>query len=452
MSYFYDTYSQYFVPGFQKGYYDILILSRNPYDYPDFILDTSTIDTNYIFSVENFNVAYNQSGEYENRLFGEGADNNTFAIEKKEITLNFKLPLRMESWGYTNFSFDALYDYFLNGFKGSRTYYIGRFSSNTPSVPIPVGTSTITIDNIADFLNLSVPFTGKIQSDNNAETSETVTITNVNKTNRTLTFSSPTTIAHTPNISYIYASPTDSERQAQFSLLSFREGFFVGCIVNKISFNIQPDSSIVADIEVKALDIDGKYQVNARDNFNTYIAALSNRKPTFLLQGSNFRISSTTPDSFYFRLGRANQDKFFNGFEGLDISNFEINSITLNLENNLQSIHTLNSKNFNYEERDSNNLLPWAYYSEGRKVSGQINYTSPINPFLLADKLAGPGSINKGGLVYNFGPFYITFDEVTWSPDDSEASVDSNHTKILKWSIARQNLNDNPEITPTGTF
>ena len=27
-----------------------------------------------------------------------------------------------------------------------------------------------------------------------------------------------------------------------------------------------------------------------------------------------------------------------------------------------------------------------------------------------------------------------------------------NHTKILKWSIARQNLNDNPEITPTGTF
>jgi hypothetical protein len=112
----------------------------------------------------------------------------------------------------------------------------------------------------------------------------------------------------------------------------------------------------------------------------------------------------------------------------------------------------LNSKNYNYEERANNNLLPWAYYSEGRKVSGEINYTSPMNPFLLADKLAGPGSINKGGLVYNFGPFYITFDEVVWSPDNSEASVDSNHTKVLKWSIARQNLNDNPEITPTGTF
>ena len=129
MSYFNEVLSQYFVPGFQTGYFDILIMSRNPYYEPDFTFNFNDINTNYYLAVSELSVAYNQSGEYNSRLAGEGTDPNTFAVGTKEISLTFKMPIRMESWGYTNFSFDALYDYFLQGNKGTANPSIGRFSN-----------------------------------------------------------------------------------------------------------------------------------------------------------------------------------------------------------------------------------------------------------------------------------------------------------------------------------
>lgn len=452
MSYFDEVLSQYFVPGFQTGYYDILIMSRNPYYEPDFVLNFNDIDSNYYFAVSNLNVAYNQSGEYEGRLAGEGPDNNTFAVGRKEISLSFTMPIKMESWGYTSFSFDAIYDYFLNGFKGTETPYIGRLDETNPTLPI--GSTQIQIDNILDFLNISVPFSAKIKSDLKAETEETVTITNVSKANKTVTLSSGTVYNHTSNISYVYAVPESppEDRQPQFSLLSLREGFFVGCIVEKVSFKITPDSVLEAEIEVKALDIDSKYQIDLTQNFNTIISNLSKRKPHFKLHGSRFRIENTTTTPDYFKLGFATDDSFFNGYEGLNIPNFTINSISLDLVNNLEPVYTLHSKMNSYAQRFGHNMLPLGYYSKGRKISGEINFTSPMSPFALADKLAGFSSVNNGGIRYNFGPFKIEFDEVTWSPDNSSASVDTNHTKIVKWSIATDSLLKQPILLPTGTF
>ena len=452
MSYFDEVLSQYFVPGFQTGYYDILIMSRNPYNEPDFTFNFNDIDSNYYFAVSNLNVAYNQSGEYEGRLAGEGPDNNTFAVGKKEISLSFSLPLKMESWGYTSFSFDALYDYFLNGYKGTSSSYIGRFNTTNPSLPI--GSTQIQIENILDFLNLPLPFTAKIKSDLKAEVEETVTVINVSKANKTVTLSSGTVYNHSTNISYLYAIPEVSpeDRQPQFSLLSLREGFFVGCIVEKISFKITPEATIVADIEVKALDIDSRYQIDLTQNFNTIIASLTKRKPHYKLHGSKFRIENTTTTPDYFKLGFATDDSFYSGYEGLNITNFTINSISLDLTNNLEPVYTLHSKMDSYAQRFNHNMLPVGYYSKGRKISGEINFTSPMSPFALADKLAGFSSVNNGGIRYNFGPFKIEFIKVTWSPDNSQASMDTNHTKIVKWSIATDSLLKQPILLPTGTF
>lgn len=452
MSYFNEVLSQYFVPGFQTGYYDILIMSRNPYIEPDFTFNFSDIDPNYYFAVSELSVAYNQSGEYNSRLAGEGQDPNTFAVGKKEISLTFKIPIRMESWGYTNFSFDALYDYFLQGYKGTANPSIGRLSTANPNYLS--GSSSLQIDNISDFLIFDLPFNAKIKSDQKQETEENIVITNVNKSTKTITLASPTQYNHTSNISYVYAEHIvdPSDRQPQFSLLSLREGFFMGCIVNKISFNILPSQQIEAEIEVKALDIDSKYQITLTQNFNTIINSLSSRRPNFILHGSKFRLLDTTPNTDYFKLGLATSDSFFSGYEGLKIPNFTVNSISLNMENNLEPVYTLHSKIYDYGTRFNHNMLPYSYYSKGRRISGEINYTSPMSPFALADKLAGPDSINAGGVKYDFGPFTLEFDEVTWSPDNSQASVDNNHTKIVKWSLAVDSLNKQPLLTPTGIY
>jgi hypothetical protein len=94
------------------------------------------------------------------------------------------------------------------------------------------------------------------------------------------------------------------------------------------------------------------------------------------------------------------------------------------------------------------NLLPFAYSSKGRKVESTINYTSSINPYLLFEKIAGPNSLNGGGLIYDFDKFSATFHEIAYSPGDTSATMDDNVKKSLKWAMTTGNLNYIPSIIP----
>ena len=89
-----------------------------------------------------------------------------------------------------------------------------------------------------------------------------------------------------------------------------------------------------------------------------------------------------------------------------------------------------------------------AYYSEGRKVDGEIKYTSSIDPYALFEKLAGPVGINNGGISYDFAKFYIPFTEVVYSPGDTTATMDGNVSKNLKWASMTGDLNYIPVLTP----
>ena len=54
---------------------------------------------------------------------------------------------------------------------------------------------------------------------------------------------------HTPNISYLWAKPSDSTgREPSFTLFSLREGLISGCMVDKISFTSQPSNTITATL------------------------------------------------------------------------------------------------------------------------------------------------------------------------------------------------------------
>ena len=450
---FNDTFSQFIVPGYQTGYYDILMLSPNSYSNPNFTLDINDFDPYYYLSVQNLNVNYTRNAEYDSRLAGEGATPTTFQINPFEIKLSFSMPLRVESNGYLNMTFDLLCNYCFNGYRGSKTTLIGRYKSATPLSTISAGASSIVVDNIADFLSLPLPFTATILCDDYSETSETIIVSAVTKLTKTLTLSSATSQSHTPYVSYVSASlplPANTFPNT-FSLLSLREGLFSDCLVDKISFTIKPGEEVVANFEIVALNLYRQGQILARDNFDSILPELKKRRPYYTLDGANFRINSLSYTSDTYGLGFAEANDLFQGFQGLDNSNFMMNEVTLNISNNLKAAYTLHSKiNVDYfpDIKLNKQLLPMAYYSEGRKIDGEIKYTSSIDPYALFEKLAGPVGINNGGISYDFSKFYIPFSEVVYSPGDTTATMDGNVSKNLKWASMTGDLNFIPVLIP----
>ena len=450
---FNDTFSQFIVPGYQTGYYDILMLSPNSYSNPNFTLDINDFDPYYYLSVQNLNANYTRNAEYDTRLAGEGATPTTFQIHPFEIKLSFSMPLRVESNGYLNMTFDLLCNYCFNGYRGSKTTIIGRYKSTTPLTTISAGTTSIIVDNIADFLSLPLPFTATILCDDDSETSETINVSAVTKSTKTLTLSSATSQSHTPYISYVSASSTlpVNTFPNTFSLLSLREGLFTDCLVDRISFTIKPGEEIIANFEIVALNLYREGQILARDNFDSILPELKKRRPYYTLDGANFRINSLSYTSDTYGLGFAETNDLFQGFQGLDKSNFMMNEVTLNISNNLKAAYTLHSKiNVDYfpDIKLNKQLLPMAYYSEGRKVDGEIKYTSSIDPYALFEKLAGPVGINNGGISYDFSKFYIPFSEVVYSPGDTTTTMDGNVSKNLKWASMTGDLNYIPVLTP----
>ena len=94
-----------------------------------------------------------------------------------------------------------------------------------------------------------------------------MTLDYVDKTTKRVYFTSTTANNHTPNISYLWAKPSDSTgREPSFTLFSLREGLISGCMVDKISFTIQPSNTITATIDLKFTEMDREFQKNILAN------------------------------------------------------------------------------------------------------------------------------------------------------------------------------------------
>jgi hypothetical protein len=228
--------SETYAPAYEVGYYDVIALSREFSPDPDFILDYANINTNYLFSVANLSLASTQKAEADSRLAGEGASPNTFKIDKRELNLSFNIPIKVDSWGFVDYTFAALFDFYSEGFKGSPTSYIGRFTTDNSAV-IGVGTTILYVDSIAELKSFTLPFTAKIKSDTSGLV-ETVTVSGIGKSTSKVTLSSGLAATCSRSTSYLYAYPSNTEREPSFSLFSLQQGLLTGCLVDSISLSI----------------------------------------------------------------------------------------------------------------------------------------------------------------------------------------------------------------------
>jgi hypothetical protein len=446
-----DLSNQYSALGFNPGYYDLLILDRVNSTEPGFEYDFNTIDTNFLLNAENLNFSFAQESLNYQRLAGEGADPNNFGLFKSEFSASFNMFLRASSTGFIDFGFASLWDAATLAYQGTGNALAGKILSSNNTVGI--GTTFIRVDNISDFKSLTTPFNLTFKKFTGSELSETVSVTSINKANRTLFFSAGTARTHTIASTYVQAGLAVTTRNPAFNLVSLFQGLLSGCLVDKISINVKPGQEIEANVDLKFLNINRQYQIDVSNNFDTLASNVSKYKVLRSLQGSEVRINNTSFTAGGFGLTtNAFGNPFFQGFQGIGTTSFLVQEFTLTLENQLEPVYSLHSIHPDKFVRFRENLKPYALVSNGRKIEGTIKYISPISPYALAEKLAGPSSINNGGIEIDFGVFKITFDEVVWSGSKASSPLSDSQTKEIKFSVVTEKLNKIPTLDNSTSF
>jgi hypothetical protein len=440
-------------PSYEMGYFDCVAISRDINNDPYYDMSFGSLNTDYMFSINGMNLNYKQNSNFEKRLAGEGASPTTFKIDKRDYSFDFTMPVKIESWGDVDPSFAALYDYCIQGYKGSTNNFVGRILASNINAAIG-STDRFVIDNISDFMSLGTGYNAYVKSDDNSEITETLIVSSIDKTSKTIIFTTSTAYSHTPYKSYLWSNGTNpaSNREPSFSMFSAKEGLFSGCLVDSLTLRLVPGENIIANITIKFTDLDRKYQKNFYNNFDTIMSNINNRKPNYLLNSTLVSVSNSqsSTSNYTFNLGDAKSSKLFHGYEEYDLRDFEITEMTIDFKNNLEPVYSLNSKSSDNTENFNKNLQPYAYYSNGRTISGTIKYNSPMKPWLLAERLAGPSNINKSGIKFNFGPFTLELPQVTWSPDSANSSVDSVQNHSISWSVVVDSLSYDPYPKPTG--
>jgi hypothetical protein len=446
-----DLSNQYSALGFNPGYYDLLILDRVNSTEPLFEYDFESIDTNFLLNAENLNFSFAQEALNYQRLAGEGADPNTFSLSKSEFSASFNMLVKASSTGYIDFGFASLWDAATLAYQGTGNAIAGRIISTNNTVGI--GTTFVAVDNIADFKSLTTPFSLTFSKFGGTEIPETVSVSSVNKANRTLFFSAGTARTHTISSTFVKAGLASTTRNPTFNLVSLFQGLLSGCLVDKITVSARPGQDIEANIDVKFLNVNRQYQIDVNNNFNTLASNVAKYKVYRSLNGSEVRINNTSFTAGGFGLTtNAFGNPFFQGFQGIGTTSFLVQEFTLTLENQLEPIYALHSINPDRFVRFRENLKPYGLVSNGRKIEGTIKYISPISPYTLAEKLAGPSSINNGGIEVDFGVFKITFDEVVWSGSKADSPLSDSQTKEIKFSVVTEKLNKTPTLDNSTSF
>lgn len=403
----------------------------------------SNITPDKILEVKQFGFNFNQKSYNQNRFVGEGADPSVLSIGQISISANLKTVLFENDMGWVTPVFANIWYKTGSSWWGTSTAAAGNLVENAS-----VGDTTLVTDNVSDFSNLATPFALSIITE--VGTPENVSVTSVNKANRTLTLSAGTTYAHNTGEATLVCLQNNNsfkpDTEPAFSLLSLREGLLAPCLINKISLNASVGQDVSVDLEIKSLGVYRDKQIDLNTNRQLLIDGYSSvNNPMRVVNGTNVKIQLSAYNSGTFGLPTALGDNLFTGYQGLTIPDFVVTGISLTIDNQLKEIYSAHSLKSDVQSRRRENAYPYALYSEGRLITGKISYRSPIDFFSNLEKLAGPSSINGGGLIIDFGNFKITLNELAWEPSSGDGNMES-QTRTINFTALSETRNSMPSL------
>lgn len=394
-----------------------------------------------ILEAKSFRFALEQKSVSGNRYAGEGADQANLSIGQVSLKGTLKTVLMQPISGWVTPLFSLVWDRTRLSWWGTATACQGNLISS-----VGIGATILTTDNISDFAALPTPFNLKILSD--TETPEELSVNTVIKSNRYLYLSSSCSTAHTATATTLSTLPYNTtygpEREPAFSLMSLREGLITPCLINRLNIEANAGSDVEINIDFNGLNIFRDAQIDLFSRRQSLINEIFKiHDPTRVINGLNVKLSLSTANTGNFGLATVLGDPIMSGYQGQQISDFTITGVSLSIENNLKEVYTAHSINLNVQKRRRENAYPYALVSEGRTISGKIRYRSPIDFWSNLEKIAGPSSINGGGLQIDFGNFKITMNEIAWQPSTDDVDMQSQNREI-SFTMVSETRNEMP--------
>ena len=435
--------------GLQTGYVDVLCLVRSQ------VMDAVMKGGNYpvdptvssIIPVMNFDFDNNQSNESSSRLVGEGAETSTFQAGQSALKASFKLPMLVTPFNWIDQPIAELWSLAKYATWGTPAIVRAKLIDvNGQPIVYNTGTTSIYVDNVFDFLDVPLPFTAVLSPGTAAE--QSVSVTAVNKYYRKLTLASATTVSQPVNASImvLFDSAGGPDFEPAFGLLSLREGFLAPCLVDKLTINAKVGEVVMIDCSVVSGGIWRKEQVDIRNALPGVIGSRTS-KIYRAVEGLGIQTSSgsETVPSGQFGLGSALGDRLLSGYEGLEMSWLGVSSSSITIDNSIKEVYTPHSSVTDLKNNQKDNVFPFALISEGRKISGRIEYMAPIEPWAAAERLTASSKIN-GGLTLDFGCCKIVCPDIIWKPSSSSSQAGDTETRHLDWFLISDDYNDMPDL------
>lgn len=359
-----------------------------------------------IIYVDNFKSDIQQDSQAEKLYAGEKSISSTYAIDNRKIRLNFSTVVSSPYYGWIDPTIALLYESCNYSYLGSSTSYL-TFLNNTS---LGVGNTILQATNIEEFLNLTMPVDLRI-SDNTS--SESVTLNSIDYTNKTMFVTGLTNSYNVDSVYVYYNPPLPSGIKEPALAIICNEGLIYPCYVNKMNWSFDAKDLIKVDIEIVGLFIDRSYQIGLLQNLAGLKKAVGvslNYRP---IPGFFSKIQDTTGISTnVFGLTQPFEFEMIQGLQNLSLNYTMIDSIKLNIQNNLEEVWAhpdLYKTNTQYHS----NYFPFGVYSKGRVIDGSIQTKTHINPLSIIEKLASVGFYNQG-LEINAGTFKIKLPELAF--------------------------------------
>jgi hypothetical protein len=224
-------------------------------------------------------------------------------------------------------------------------------------------------------------------------------------------------------------------------------------LVNRITITAKVGDVVNIDCNIVCGGIWRSNQVDILSSFNTLTA----QRATQIfrtVEGIAVTTSSGTETipTGQFGLAFPTDDRLFSGFEGLDLPSLGITSSTITIDNAIREVYTPHSTLSSFKDRQRDQSYPYALVSDGRKISGRIDYITPIDPWQVAERLTASSKVNGGGVTLDYGCCKVVIPDVVWKASSSHAEASSEaQTRYVEWFMVSDDYNSMPYLEYSST-
>jgi hypothetical protein len=395
--------------------------------------------------IDKFSVKINEKGVDDTMLFGSLAQNNTFMLSNRQISIDATFLFNLDSSGLLSPATDLLMNLCTQAHQGTHTSYKLSLTNLTSTgcnyneslIPISLGINNTVLTSFKFYL----------VSEN---TSTKLQINSINTTTQALTFNVVTLAQNTEYWIEVFQYGTVSATPETFPLnlegvfrLDTSEGSFYNCLIDELRFNLG-DEFVKIETTILATDF------NRSTRFNFINTTSKNNKFQFarLLNKSRIKITDfvndINPDPSTGVVFDVNPDvlkssKYLDGLLTQTFSDTPFKDLSITISNNLKPVYGNDYKKIK-------RTYVKGFYSEFRKINGTLSTFALRSDQPTLEKFAYLASSATKSMTVTFGSQNFSIPYTVWSPGKIEANQDDFVSVSFEWVALAKSQQGQPQF------